>query len=152
MPHTQSPKLPSKPQSLLTRWTWLTLTLAAVCATGCGNPDRNQLVGKWTLDNSKRVEKRISAPEESSPASRMSLEFRSGGKLITITKMGDIDREKRGTWKFLTYREEEKVAEIECVLGMQTTKHDVQILPDNRIKLAPPNMAGVDLKLTFQRE
>jgi len=127
------------------------LLLILVCV-GCGNPDRRKLVGTWKLKHSDEIEERIAEIDDEMPASRMSLQFKSNGRLTTTTRMGSIDSNKDGTWKFVSFDEATQTMKISCTLGMQETEHEVQFLSDAKIKLAPPNMAGLNQKLEFQRE
>lgn len=130
---------------------WVAL-LVILVGVGCGNPDRRKLVGTWQLKHSDEIEERIAELEDDMPASRMSLQFKSGGRLTTTTRMGSIDSNKEGTWKFVSFDEATQTMSISCTLGMQETEHEIQFLSDSRIKLAPPNMAGLNQKLEFQRE
>lgn len=118
---------------------------------GCGDPHRKRLVGLWELDHSERVEKRIADADEFASASKMTIRFGSGGKLSTVTKMGSIDGQKQGSWKFLEFDEETRVMRVECTIGMQTTEHEIEFVDEDQIKLVPPNMAGLSLKLNFRR-
>ena len=82
----------------------------------------------------------------------MSLQFRSNGGLATVTNMGNINSEKTGSWEFLSFDEENQTMKIKCTLNLQETEHEIQFLSDSKIQLAPPNMAGLNQKLEFQRE
>jgi hypothetical protein len=120
--------------------------------SGCGNSERQKLVGKWSLDHSNRIEERIAEAEDFSDASKMLLEFRGNGSLKTTTKMGGIDGQKSGSWKLVGFDEATQTMTVECTIGMQVTQQTIEFLDQNRIKLVPPNMAGLSLKLEFQRE
>ena len=142
---------------------------------GCGDANRKKLVGIWQLENQSGLENRIASQDKveketdrstgetnSEPSSddkgdsKMSIEFRANGELLTQTQlgsqMGAIDQGKKGTWKFVGYDAETNSMQIECTLGMQNTEHEVVFDGENTISLMPPNMAGLNLKLTFVRK
>ena len=126
--------------------------VALLLCLGCGNPDRRKLVGTWQLKHSDEIEERIAELNDELPASRMSLQFKSNGRLSTVTKMGTIDSNKNGSWEFLSFDESTQTMKIKCTLVGQDTEHEVQFLSESKIKLAPPNLAGLNKKLEFQRE
>lgn len=130
----------------------LLAVIALLFCVGCGNPDRKKLVGTWQLKHSDEIEERIAELNDDLPASKMSLLFRANGGLATITSMGTINSEKTGSWEFLSFNEDSQTMKIKCTLNMQDTEHEIQFLSDSKIKLAPPNMAGLNQKLEFQRE
>lgn len=142
----------TQPITIKTRCFQLFAVLLILTSAGCGNPDRKKLVGTWQLKHSDKIEKRIAELGDEQPASRMSLQFRSNGGLSTVTNMGNIDSEKAGSWEFLSFDEEQQVMKIKCILNSQETEHEIQFLSEARIKLTPPNMAGLNQKLEFQRE
>ncbi len=127
---------------------WILLALL-VAVGGCGDPNRKLLVGLWQIKNQDKVERRIT--DDFQDDSRLTIEFRGGGKLLTVTRMGNIDTEKAGTWKMLSFDDENSKMQIECKLFDQTTEHEVEFLDEKTIKMIPPNMAGTTMKLKFER-
>ncbi len=133
------------------------LCLLAAVTTGCASveSEAQPLIGKWVLvdgeDLTRRVKTKASGVDDALPP-RMELVFRANRTLTTTTRMNAIDTQKKGTWRFLRARPDGSSIDIECVLDGQQTECTIEFLGDDRIKLTPPNMAGVSLKLTFQRE
>ncbi len=135
-------------------WLCLLATVNSGCATV--ESEARPLVGKWVLVDGQDLSRRVkteSAPDvDDALPPRMELVFRANRTLTTTTRMNAIDTQKHGTWRFLKARPDGTSIDIECLLDGQQTECTVDFLGDDRIKLTPPNMAGVSLKLTFQRE
>lgn len=156
----------------------MTFALMALVA-GCGireARDSARLIGVWKLDPEAGLELRMGAapddqarpdsfqlttgsargePDSGLAAagdSAMTLSFLSGSKLETQTTTGPIDSKKSGSWRMVSYDSQQQTAVITCTLGQQTTEHTVEWIDADTIKLTPPNMAGVSIKLMFRRE
>jgi len=137
------------------------LLLLALLATivGCSDPAAAPLIGRWNVSDPGRVAKRVNPDDPEIPpdfadetGSRMTIEFRAMGGLHTMTRMGNVRQEKTGSWRVVGHDVDASRLRIECQLGGQTTRCDVALLDDGRIRLEPPNMAGTNLKMTFERE
>lgn len=146
---------------------WLLSLLVLGLFTGCQPqvpvPAR-PLVGTWELNQPARLADRINQlpgglpqPKAESddpvPAdtTRMSLEFRANGILVTRTNMGQLQQEKQGTWEFVAAAADGKKLAVKCLLNRQTTEIEVEFPESNAISLVPPNLAGLNTKLTFRR-
>lgn len=135
---------------------WLCLLAAATSGCATVESEAQRLVGKWVLVDGENLARRVqtdtaSDVDDALPP-RMELVFRANRTLTTITRINAIDTQKNGTWRFLEARPDGTSIDIQCSLDGQQTLCTVEFLGDDRIKLTPPNMAGVSLKLTFQRE
>jgi hypothetical protein len=132
--------------------------LAIVLLAGCGSETETRgrpLVGTWVLEDGDDVARRTTSADSTTEApseSRMQLDFASGGRLETRTNINAIDSRKAGTWQAIAYNESSKVMDIECNLDGQKSDCEVEFLSADRIKLNPPNMSGLNLKLTFKRK
>ncbi len=150
----------------------LLLLLACLLATGCGDPDRARIIGNWVIKKPDSLMGRLnletaaSEPQtalgaagefnESDSAEvenpKMQIEFRGNGTFSTITQMGWVTPQpKQGRWEMLAFDPTKNKMRIKCTIGLQETEHDVEFIDPNTIKLVPPNMAGVKLKITFTR-
>jgi hypothetical protein len=123
------------------------------------------LVGTWVLSEPERLADRINQantglpgpkaesdePTPDSGGSKMMLEFRANGSLRTITDMGQLQQEKQGTWSFVSGSNGGKKLAIRCLLNQQTSEVEVEFIEPELISLLPPNMAGLNTKLTFRR-
>jgi hypothetical protein len=58
---------------------------------------------------------------------------------------------KTGLWEMVTYNEVDKTMFVKCKIGLQETQHEIKFIDENTIELNPPNMAGLSMKLKFQR-
>jgi hypothetical protein len=125
---------------------------------GCGNENdakARPLIGIWVLEDSGDVARRTTSddsPTEGQSEPRMQLEFTASGRLETRTNINAIDSRKTGTWQFIAYNDTAKVMDIECDLEGQKTSCEVEFVSEDKIKLNPPNMSGLNLKLTFKRK
>ncbi len=145
--------------------------LTAFLLSGCGNADKEKIVGTWRLQPVKELAKRVgengTKTESTAQQSEinggnsdsnaddngrnMLVEFTSKGALMTRTRIGAIDNDKIGKWKFIDFNEETNVVSIECTIGLQTTQHEITIVDDDCIEMVPPNLAGLKTKLKFER-
>ena len=132
----------------------LLIALLLVSVVGCGNPDRHRLVGTWQLElkESTRLESRVADVADLEAKSKMTLEFRGGGRFFTETSMGNIQRAKQGTWQVVDFDEATNVLKVNCMVGVESTEHAIEFLEEDLIQLVPPNMAGLTLKLKFRRQ
>ena len=136
----------------------LMLALLASLA-GCSDPAAAPLIGRWQVSDPNRVAGRVNQDDpEILPksademGSRMTIEFKRMGGLRTTTRMGNVQQEKIGEWRIAGTNDDTERLQIECDLSGQTTECEVEFLEDGRIRLEPPNMAGTNLKMTFERE
>ena len=129
----------------------LLIALLFVFVAGCGNPERHRLVGKWQLEEPTRLENRVTDVADLEAESKMTLEFRSGGRFFTQTAMGNIQQAKQGTWRVVDFDESKNVLRISSKIGDDSTEQAVEFLEEDLIQLVPPNMAGLTLKLKFRR-
>jgi hypothetical protein len=144
------------------------LLLATQLVSGC-QPSvpapAKLLIGTWVLSQPERLADRINQanaglprpeaesdePVPSSGGSKMMLEFRADGTLRTMTDMGQLQQEKQGTWSFASDSNGGKKLAIRCLLNQQTSEVEVEFIEPELISLVPPNMAGLNTKLTFRR-
>lgn len=132
---------------------YLAITLLLLLA-GCSSDTNNSpLVGRWQIAELDDIADRVvaDADELDNANSKMTIEFESSGKLITVTSIGSINSSKVGTWKLLRYHSERGVMEIECVLQSQRTQHEIEMTSDDKIRWVPPNLAGTDNRVLFER-
>ncbi len=80
------------------------------------------------------------------------LQFYRNGRLDTVTNLPNIQTQKSGQWRLLSFDETSGRATIECELMQQRTQHQVEFIDSRTIKLVPPNMAGLKLTLEFTKE
>ena len=120
---------------------------------GCSGPtpEERQLIGLWKIADVESVADRVSGDDEIGAEAKMSVEFQTGGRLITRTKMGSIDSTKNGTWHFVRFDPASKKMMIECNLQTQVTKCEVEFAGPDQIKWIPPNMAGTSKRISFER-
>ena len=151
--------LPITPIQTNLNLTALLLTAVFACTlSGCGDSNRNQLIGKWGIAAPQAVMKRIDQvqpsnelPTETEIAERMTITFKRNGVLNTRTRMGEIDQEKTGTWKMISFDQPSSLMTISCEINLQTSEHEITFVDENTIKLVPPNMAGLKMKLKFSK-
>ncbi len=130
-----------------------------VSASFCGcyqDPVRAKLAGTWKIEHGDKLSRRVNQDDDAGsrvddPSERMVLSFFASGSLQTKTRMGDVIREKNGSWNVVDFDEEESRMKIRCELMGQQTDHDIRFLEPDLIRLIPPNMAGTSSKLTFRR-
>lgn len=134
-----------------------------VCAVGCTDPKAKPLVGRWVLEKPDRVMERIGGEhsarvqetasiDDSNSMPKMAITFESNGKFQTVTKMGSMNREKNGTWQVISLDEEARKMTIRCTIGTEETDHSVELVDGSTIRLVPPNMAGLTMKMRFVRD
>lgn len=125
---------------------------------GCRDADRKKIVGTWAIEKADTVMNRVNQSDEETTSegepygAKMMLRFHSNGILETITQMGAVEQAKHGQWKMVSYDSESNTMALSCDLKMQTTDHEVEFLDESTIKLVPPNMAGLKMKLKFKRQ
>jgi hypothetical protein len=143
----------------------LALVLAVVLLSGCGDPNATRLIGEWGIDTPSTVLRRLGdesrelaraeVPEPTEilvDAHKMRIQFRGNGTLTTITSMGRVTPvPKQGRWSIQSWDEVNRKMVIECTLSGQSSEHEVEFLDDSTIRLVPPNMAGLSLKVKFKR-
>jgi len=117
---------------------------------------KSKIAGEWEVQKADRLVKRINQErinqDEGGNKSRMRIVFGFRGALTTQTAMGEIQREKSGTWDLVSFDEKESQMELDCDLGSGDVRTSITFLDANTIKLVPPNMAGTRSKLTFERK
>lgn len=147
---------------------YLLLLVGLLLALGCGprlpEPAR-KLLGSWELSQADRLAERINqlpagsslpavqpdddAGEPNGPG--MVLDFRADGTLLTRTALGQLQQQKAGTWRFVSASADGRVLAIRCLLSQQTTDVQVEFTAADQISLVPPNLAGLNTKLSFRR-
>ena len=125
---------------------------------GCRDANRNQLVGRWGISTPEAVMKRIAQdqlsnelPGQTEVSERMTITFKRNGVLNTRTRMGEVDQEKTGTWKMISFDKPSRLMTISCEINSQTSEHEIAFVDENTIRLVPPNMAGLKMKLKFSK-
>lgn len=125
------------------------------------------LIGTWVLSKPEQLADRINQANVGLPRTeaeaeagelgpsggnaKMTLEFLADGSLRTTTDMGQLQQQKQGVWRFLSDSEAGKKLAIQCMLNQQTSDVEVEFIGADVISLVPPNMAGLNTKLTFRR-
>lgn len=135
------------------------LALAMLSLVGCNqDPIRAKLIGTWKIEYGDKLTQRVNqddelmASPEDDPRERMTITFYSSGSLKTQTRIGQVNREKNGSWELVSFDDEESQMNIRCELMDQQTEHKVQFIESDLIRLVPPNMAGTRSKLKFRRK
>ena len=137
--------------------------LSCLLVSGCGNPQRAKLVGTWEIAQADSLMRRLdetddddsgaNGAEAMSTGPKMQLQFFRNGELTTTTEMGAVSSNpKQGRWEMVSFDEASRQMKVKCQIGMQETEHEIEFIDVDTIKLVPPNMAGLSLKLRFQRE
>ena len=141
----------------------LMLLLLLACNVGCTDPNAALLVGHWVLEKPSRVMDRIGGEgveqgrepdsiDDSNSLPRMSITFHSYGQFETSTAMGEVNRQKSGTWQVIALDEVASKMTIRCKIGTEETDHSVELVDGSTIRLVPPNMAGLTMKMRFVRD
>jgi hypothetical protein len=136
------------------------LTVFCLQLAGCGDPNRSRLIGTWNIAQPERIAGRLDRTDEDSQKKdeselppKMQIQFLRNGGLATITQMGSMTpRPKQGTWQMLEFDEASQTMRIKCQIGLQESEHEIEFLGQDSIKLVPPNLAGLSLKLKFERQ
>jgi len=134
------------------------LACLMLAIVGCKqDPIRAKIIGTWKIEHSEKLTKRVNQDEGATESAedlgdRMVLAFYASGSLQTKTRIGNVNREKNGSWKVVNFDEEESKMKISCELMGQQTEHEVRFIETDLIRLVPPNMAGTKSKLTFRRK
>lgn len=143
---------------------WLALfTVVAGCQTAVQHP----LVGKWELTQAAELADRVGQPApdaSTSPTAQnnsqefdqsqakeppMVIHFCSDGVLETATKMGGIQSKKQGTWEI---KAEGPPLVIAFVINGQPAETEIEWIGNDQIKMVPPNLTGLTMKLVFRRQ
>lgn len=148
----------------ITFMTGIAVLLSILMLSGCSpNPQAaaiSKLSGDWGITAADRLMQKLGEGSEARSADadaaddgpQMVLQFDSNGTLKTMTKMGRFNAPpKQGTWKLLRWDEPSQSMNIECSIAGQTTEHKVHFLEADLIELVPPNLAGTNSLLRFQR-
>jgi hypothetical protein len=135
------------------------LAVILIAFSGCKqDPIRAKMIGTWRIEHGEKLTKRVNQEEELSSqeiddiSERMTMTFYSSGALTTKTQMGQVNREKNGSWEVVKYDDENSTLEIRCNLMGQETDHEVRFIENDLIRLVPPNMAGTKSKMSFRRK
>ncbi len=143
---------------------WLPMIACVAFATGCGS-DQSRFVGTWTaqalpsrlladgaspFDVDKKAQP-SERPTDSAFTPSISLQFYRNGRLDTVTNLPNIQTQKTGQWRLVSFDETKKIATIECELMQQRTQHRVEFIDADTMKLVPPNLAGTKLQLEFKK-
>ena len=137
--------------------------LLLACTIGCSDPNAAPLIGRWVLEKPSKVMQRIDGDradqsresdsiDDSSSMPRMAITFSSNGQFQTATAMGNVNREKNGTWQVISLDEVARKMTIRCTIGSEETDHTVELVDGSTIRLVPPNMAGLTMKMRFVRD
>ena len=124
---------------------------------------RYLLIGTREIEQPESLMQRLDEPNaedspnvddaEMSMESKMQLDFFRNGRLATTTAMGNVTpTPKKGRWEMVSFDEPSQTMTIKCQIGLQESEHKVEFIDADTIKLVPPNMAGLRLKLRFQRK
>jgi len=107
----------------------------ACMLVGCGDSNRNRLIGQWgitapeaVMDRIDQVDQPSDLPTQTEISQRMVLTFKRNGVLNTKTRMGDVDQEKTGTWKLISFDGASKLMVISCEINTQTSEHETRSL------------------------
>lgn len=129
----------------------------ATLLAGCSGSNEHNLVGTWQYRG--RLSPLEAAGNDAVPgadtgaaAPGITLQFSRGGKLRTETHQGSIHTVKEGTWTWLHYDPVSHVGAIQCRLLDQKTDHRLEFVGPDAIRLSPPNLAGIEQQLLFQRQ
>ena len=137
--------------------------LLLACTIGCSDPNAAPLIGRWVLEKPTQVMKRIDGDradpsresdsiDDSSSMPRMAITFNSNGQFQTVTAMGNVNREKNGMWQVISLDEVDRKMTIRCTIGSEETEHAVELVDGSTIRLVPPNMAGLTMKMRFVKD
>lgn len=130
--------------------------LVVLACCGCGDPDRQRIVGTWEMLTADALADRMTGESPKKPAlegngpSSMTLTFHRSGALTTRTRIGKIDSEKSGRWTFLGFEPPAELT-IACDMEGLHSEHLVRWTGDDIIRLTPPNMSGQKMKLDFRK-
>ncbi len=141
--------------------------LAAACwsVSGCQPTINSTLVGSWELTQAEDLADRVgqsanelasdaasgrsNVPSDDQPLeSPMTIRFGGDGKLETATNMGGIQSQKQGTWEMKSAGPPMVIA---FVINGQPAETEIEWIGNDQIKMVPPNMAGLTMKLVFRR-
>ena len=117
------------------------------------NPD--SLMGRLNkdADEGQTVSQRGNQGAENVQAPKMQIEFRANGTFSTITQMGRVNpKPKIGNWEMVSFDAVSNKMQVKCKIGLQETEHEIEFVDTNTIRLVPPNMAGLSMKIRFQRQ
>ena len=140
----------------LRRFSCLFVLMASVLLAGCHDPEAAKLVGVWTMDKADQLAQRVTTDAgeiDASNVAKMSLHFKSGGRLETVTKLGKIDSRKTGRWRVIPSADGDNTGKtkIECSIDQIVSQHEVRWVDDATIRMNPPNMSGQKLIMKFRR-
>ncbi|HMP80374.1 MAG TPA: hypothetical protein PKD54_13045 [Pirellulaceae bacterium] len=131
-------------------------------ALGCQPSDARKLAGVWELAElaslAERVNQSDSLPDDDlggeAPAfagNTMIVHFIAGGTLTTRTQLGSIERDKTGTWSVLANQTQEQPTRVAFSLAGESGELAIEWIDNDTIKMVPPNLLGLSMKLTFRR-
>ncbi len=131
-------------------------------SVGCQSRDAQRLVGQWELVDPRALAERVNQSDEaatSSPSEErfsalgngMVVEFTSRGILTTHTQLGAIRRDKSGTWRVLATEPNQNLTRVAYSLAGDSGELSIEWIDNDTMKMVPPNMAGLSMKLTFRR-
>ena len=152
--------------------------LSSMLTVGCQHPDAKKLIGVWEIEAAQPLYNRLhqavdTAAENVSQAdeidagshfesptkrgefdasSQMQVQFRSNGTWVTQTEIGRVaPAPKLGRWEMIGFDPVTRMMTVRCEQGTDQSEHEIEFLDEDRIRMTPPNMAGLTLKLTFAR-
>jgi hypothetical protein len=135
---------------------------------GCGDSNREKIVGSWQVKQADKIARRFESKEAKAlPAqqvkppikvwendlaeNRMIVRFGDDGRLETQTRIGTIDSKKQGTWEFKSFDAGTNKLVVQCTMQSATTDVEILLVDQDTIEMVPPNMAGLTMKLQFER-
>ena len=123
-----------------------------ITIAGCNDPIRSKITGTWQMQRPEKILDRVSESGDSNESETgMKLIFLANGTFMTVTKMGAIDQSKQGRWTLIGFDAASNVMTVNFSLQSQNSEHEIEFVDDNQIRLVPPNMAGLSMKVQFER-
>ena len=104
--------------------------------------------------NKESESKPVTSRSDETGLPMMTLDFRSNGQLVTTTKLGKINSEKKGRWQMVDFTPPSTMT-IECYLDQQSDQSrqlEIAWIDDETIRMTPPNMSGQKIKLNFKKQ
>ena len=133
------------------------LLLILVLVSGCGESLQQKLVGKWAVDSQEALIEMMDVADHASDAKpKFTLEFDRGGVFRSSVTASGHTQEKSGRWFFVEAQGDVCTVEVSINSNNFNFKGDnvlteIHFFDDDNIELVPPNMYGVEEKMSFQR-
>ncbi len=126
-----------------------------VSIAGCGNSDRQKVIGTWALDVSDEAGEDLDDRVGGEEPGKMIVRFASDGSLETRTDFGMAKGNHDGTWTLISTSDDKKEFRLSCKLKDYECQTVVTFVDDQTIRMIPPNMAGLEDQIdpmTFKKE